>query len=96
MRGLRGREQRGARFAVIVQSTELLALSTVIVAPTSTSALPASFRPEIEVEGIRTRVIVDHLAAADLSRIGDPVRTLTWNEMGAVDRALELVLGLAR
>lgn len=96
MRGVRGHEQRGARFAVIVQSTELLTLSTVIVAPTSTGALPASFRPEIEVEGVRTRVMVDHLAAVDLSRIGESVRMLTWEEMGAVDRALEIVLGLAR
>jgi mRNA interferase MazF len=96
MRGLRGDEQRGARFAVIVQLTELLPLSTVIVAPTSTGALPASFRPEIEVEGVRTRVMVDHLAAADLSRIGESVRMLTWEEMGAVDRALEIVLGLSR
>jgi mRNA interferase MazF len=94
MRGLRGHEQRGDRFAVIVQSTDLLSLSTVIVAPTSTGAQPTSFRPELEIEGARTRVMVDHLAAVDLSRIGDAVRMLSWDEMGAVDRALETVLGL--
>ena len=96
MRGLRGREQRGARYAVIVQSTELLTLSTVVVAPTSTGAQPATFRPEIDIAGVRTRVMVDHLAATDVSRIGETVRILSWKELDEVDRALETVLGLAR
>ena len=96
LRGLRGREQRGARYAVIVQSTELLTLSTVVVAPTSTGAQPATFRPEIDIEGVRTRVMVDHLAATDVSRIGETVRMLSWEELDEVDRALETVLGLAR
>ena len=94
-RGLRGHEQRGARYAVVVQSNELMEMSTVIVAPTSTQARPASFRPEIEVEGLRTRVMVDHIAAADLSRLGETVRALSWGELADVDRALRLVLGLA-
>ena len=42
-RGLRGHEQRGSRFAVIVQNDALLAMSTVIVAPTSTGGCPTSF-----------------------------------------------------
>lgn len=96
MRGLRGREQRGARYAVIVQSTELLTLSTVVVAPTSTGAQPATFRPQIDIEGVRTRVMVDHLAATDVSRIGETVRMLSWEELDEVDQALETVLGLAR
>ena len=37
-RGTRGHEQRGARYAVIVQADEFLDLSTVLIAPTSTSA----------------------------------------------------------
>ena len=96
MRGPRDREQRGARYAVIVQSTELLTLSTVVVAPTSTGAQPATFRPEIDIEGVRTRVMVDHHAATDVSRIGETVRMLSWEELDEVDRALETVLGLAR
>ncbi len=52
-RGVRGREQRGARYAVVVQADEFLGLSTVLVAPTSTSARPASFRPVITLEGSR-------------------------------------------
>ena len=41
-RGARGHEQRGARFAVVVQADEFLDLSTVLVSPTSASAQPAS------------------------------------------------------
>jgi mRNA-degrading endonuclease toxin of MazEF toxin-antitoxin module len=39
-----GHEQRENRYAVVVQP-DLLPLSTWLVAPTSTSARPASFRP---------------------------------------------------
>ena len=95
-RGARGHEQRGARYGVVLQAGDLLALSTVIVAPTSTSAQPASFRPEISVAGSRTRVLVDQLTAVDRSRIGRSAGTITWRELGEVDVALELALGLAR
>lgn len=39
----RGHVQHGRRFAVIVQADDLLALSTIVVCPTSTSTPPASF-----------------------------------------------------
>ena len=42
-----GHEQQGERFGVVVQSDALLPRSVVVVAPTSRSARPASFRPEI-------------------------------------------------
>jgi mRNA interferase MazF len=35
-----GHEQRGARFAVVVQSDEFLGLSTTLVAPTSVEQTP--------------------------------------------------------
>src|ERR1700721_2881437 len=59
-----GHEQRGPRYAVAIQSDAIL-LSTLIVAPTSTSAQPAIFRPEIEMDGTRTRLLVDQIAAVD-------------------------------
>jgi mRNA interferase MazF len=90
----RGREQRGPRFAVVVQAGELLGLSTVIVAPTSRSAAPATFRPEVEVAGDVTRILVEHLRAIDLQRLGEHTGRLTARELRAVDDALELVLGL--
>jgi mRNA interferase MazF len=90
----RGREQRGPRVAVVVQAAELLGLSTVIVAPTSRSAAAATFRPEVEVGGDATRIMVEQLRAVDLRRLGEPAGRLTASELRAVDEALELVLGL--
>jgi mRNA interferase MazF len=79
---------------VIVQADELLGLSTVVIAPTSRSAAPATFRPEVEVAGERTRIMVEQLRAVDLERLGDSAGRLTARELRAVDEALELVLGL--
>jgi mRNA interferase MazF len=90
----RGREQRGPRFAVVVQAAELLGLSTVIVAPTSRSAAAATFRPEVEVGGDATRIMVEQLRAVELQRLGEPAGRLTASALRAVDEALELVLGL--
>lgn len=93
-RSARGREQRGRRYGVVVQNDDLMALSTVIVAPTSTSARPTSFRPEIEVKGARTRVLVEQLGAVDPTRLGTSVGFLRRSELEEVDRALGAVLGL--
>jgi mRNA interferase MazF len=93
-RGARGRELRGERFAVVVQADELLALSTVIVAPTSTRARPATFRPAIEVAGTITRVLVEQTTVVDPQRLGPSAGRLDAEEMHAVDKALTVVLGL--
>jgi mRNA interferase MazF len=90
----RGHEQRGSRYGVIVQADALLGLSTAIVAPTSRSAAPATFRPEIQLAGETTRVLVEQLRAVDLSRLDRHAGRLTSDEQQAVDDALELVLGL--
>jgi mRNA interferase MazF len=89
-----GHEQQGARYGVVVQADELLPRSVVIVAPTSRSARAASFRPEVEVAGEQTRVLVEQLGAVDAQRLGKRVRQLTAAEMWAVDDALTTVLGL--
>ena len=93
-RDRRGSEQRGERFAVVVQADELLALSTVLVAPTSRSAPARSFRPLIEVRGEATRVLVEQTTAVSTERLGDSAGRLTGQELRAVDEALALVLGL--
>jgi len=93
-RGAHGHEQRGARFAVVVQADEFLELSTVLVAPTSTSALPASFRPAITLEGTETRVLVEQTTVVDPQRLGRSGGRLDASELRAVDEALMLVLGL--
>jgi mRNA interferase MazF len=92
-RDARGHEQRGNRYAVVVQS-DLLPLSTWLVAPTSTSARPASFRPEVEVGDEKTLVLVEQTAAADPERLGQLVGHLTAAELAAVDTSLRIVLAL--
>ena len=90
----RGHEQSGSRFAVLVQADELLGLSTVLVAPTSRSVLPASFRAEVEIAGERTRVMVEQLRALDVQRLDELAGRLSAREMRDVDDALSLVLAL--
>lgn len=93
-KGARGREQAGERYALVVQSDDL-PLSTWIVAPTSTGRRAASFRPEIEIKGTKTRVMVEQLTVIDPQvRLGEFAGRLTGSEMQAVDAALRAVLAL--
>ncbi len=89
-----GHEQAGERFAVVVQADEMLPRSVVIVAPTSRSARPASFRPEIEIGGTVTRILVEQLGAVDVHRLGKRMGHVTVEEIWALDDALATVLGL--
>lgn len=89
-----GHEQRGRRFGVVVQSDAFLPRSVVLVAPTSTSAKPASFRPEIEIDGTPTRVLVEQVGAVDVQRLGHLAGHLSPEELWGVDAALLTVLGL--
>lgn len=93
-RKARGREQRGARFAVVVQADEFLGLSTVLVTPTSTSAQPATFRPTVTLDGSKTYVLVEQTSVVDPQRLGRSAGRLEAAELRAVDDALALVLGL--
>jgi mRNA interferase MazF len=68
--------------------------STWLVAPTSTSARAASFRPEVEIGGNVTRVLAEQTAAVDPSRLGKSVGYLSLEEMRRVDAALRTVLDL--
>ena len=90
----RGREQAGVCHGVIVQADELLALSTVLVAPTCRSAPPRSFRPTIRIGDQDTRILVEQLRVIDVARLGDSVGRLSAQEIHALDAALEDVLGL--
>ena len=92
-RDAKGHEQHGPRYAVVVQS-EVFALSTWLVAPTSTASLPASFRPDVEIAGRRTRVLAEQTTAVDPSRLGGNAGHLTFDELRQVDAALRLVLAL--
>jgi mRNA interferase MazF len=77
-----------------VQADELLALSTVLVSPTSTAAPPRSFRPVIELGGMPTRVLVEQTTAVSTDRLGESVGRLSAIELHQLDAALALVLGL--
>jgi mRNA interferase MazF len=93
-RGSRGHEQRGRRYAVVVQTDFLAELFTVVVVPTSTTALATVFRPEVLVAGRKTRVLTEQVRAIDGSRLGRRAGTLAESDLHAVDDALRLVLGL--
>lgn len=90
----RGHEQKGPRYAVIVQSDDV-PLSTCLVAPTSTGRRGASFRPEITVDGTKTRVMVEQLTVIDPHvRLGAFAGRLDAGEMQAVDEAIRDLLAL--
>ncbi|WP_007023866.1 type II toxin-antitoxin system PemK/MazF family toxin [Saccharomonospora iraqiensis] len=91
--GARGNEQQGRRFAVIVQS-DRFASSTVTVALTSTRAGPAIYRPEVELDGSKTRVLTDQIHSVSPDRLGEFAGTLDNGELAELDRALLLKLGL--
>ena len=93
-RAARGREQRGARYAVVVQADEIMALSTTLISPTSTRAHPATFRPAITLAGGETRVLVEQTTVVDPQRLGRSAGRLDPDELRAVDEALALILSL--
>ena len=86
--------QHGHRFAVIVQADDLLALSTVVICPTSSSTPPATFHPEVTAGDESTRVMCEMVGAVDARNLGDRTGHLTLDELRRVDDALQLVLGL--
>lgn len=90
----RGHVQHGRRHAVIVQADDLLALSAVVICPTSSSAPPASFHPDITVGEEPTRVLCEMVGAVDARALGKHVGHLALDEIRAVDEALVLVLDL--
>ncbi len=92
-RSVRGKEQRGARYAVVVQSDDLL-LSTVLVAPTSRSAPPRVFRPTITIQGEQTQVLIEQATAIAPERLGEPVGHVSRNELEEINRSLRLALAL--
>jgi mRNA interferase MazF len=90
----RGRVQHGRRYAVIVQADDLLALSTIVICPTSRSAPPASFHPEITLKDEPTQILCEMVGAVDARALGKQIAHLTHEQMGTVDDAVLLVLDL--
>ncbi|MEK6276294.1 MAG: type II toxin-antitoxin system PemK/MazF family toxin [Actinomycetota bacterium] len=90
----RGRVQHGRRYALIVQADDLLALSTIVICPTSQSTPPASFHPEVSIVDDPTRVMCEMVGAVDARALGKQVAHLTLDEMQSIADALSLVLDL--
>jgi mRNA interferase MazF len=95
MPGKRGQVQHGRRFAVIVQADDLLALSTVVICPTSRSAFTASFHPEVIIAGQPTQVLCEMVGAIDARALGERVGHLAHDELRSIEDALLLVLDLS-
>lgn len=92
----RGHVQHGRRYAVVVQSPDLGALSTTVICPTSRSAGSASFHPEVTISGAATFVMCEMVSAIDVRTLTRHAGRLTLDEIREVDAALELVLDLGR
>jgi len=90
----RGHEQRGRRYAVVM-SPSSMPWSVITVVPTSTTAQPAVFRPELEIMGATTRFLVDQIRTIDITYVhGDPVDYLDRDDMAEVEHAVARYLGL--
>jgi mRNA interferase MazF len=92
-RGARGSEQRGSRYAVVLQSDDLL-LSTILVAPTSRSAPPRVFRPTITIGEEQTQVLIEQTAAVAPERLGELVGRVSRTELEEINNSLRLALEL--
>lgn len=90
----RGHERRGRRYGLVLSPTSM-PWSVATVIPTSTTAQPAVFRPELLIAGKATRLLVDQTRSIDVSFIhGDPVDYLTRDDLAQVEHAVSRYLGL--
>lgn len=90
----RGHEQGGKRLGVVVSPSDS-PLSVVTVIPTSTSAGPSLHRPELEIAGRVTRLLVDQVRSIDIRYVvGDPVDYLSRDQVVDVELALAHYLGV--
>ncbi len=90
----RSHEQGGKRLGLLVSPSDS-PLSVVTVIPTSTSAGPSIHRPEIDIAGRSTRMLVDQIRSIDGGYVvGDPVDYLTRDQLMEVELALSHYLGV--
>lgn len=90
----RGHEQGGRRYAVILSPSDMN-WSVATIVPTSTRAQRSIFRPELEVMGASTLVLVDQIRTIDVNYLSDdPVDYLTRDQMGDIEHALAHYLGI--
>jgi len=89
-----GHEQGGKRLGIVV-SLNNNNWSVCTIVPTSTSAQPATFRPELEIAQTPTRALVDQIRTVDARRLfGDPVDYLTHFDLRNLEWIIAEYLGL--
>lgn len=90
----RGHEQGGRRLGIVLSPTDM-PWSVATVVPTSTSAHPATFRPELTVAGEATKALADQIRTIDTDHIhGEPVDYLGRDDLALVEQAVVRYLGL--
>jgi mRNA interferase MazF len=90
----RGHEPRGRRYGLVLSPSDM-PWSVATIVPTSSSAQPAVFRPELDVAGTPTRFLVDQIRTVDVRYIhGEPVHYLDGHELAEVEHAVTRYLGL--
>ena len=90
----RRQEHGGKRLGLVVSPSDS-PLSVVTVIPTSTSAGPSVHRPELEIAGRPTWVLIDQIRSIDSDYVvGDPVDYLTRDQLAGVELALAHYLGV--
>ncbi|WP_328591629.1 type II toxin-antitoxin system PemK/MazF family toxin [Occultella glacieicola] len=69
----RGYEQGGRRLGLVLSPSQMN-WSVATIVPTSTSAGPATFRPELLIDGRQTLLLVDQIRTVDTDYlVGEPV-----------------------
>lgn len=90
----RGHEQRGRRYGLVLSPTAM-PWNVVTIVPTSTSAQPAAFRPELSVAGEASRLMVDQIRTVEVKFVhGEPVDFFGHDEMSVVEDVVRRYLGL--
>lgn len=90
----RGHEQGGRRYGLVLSPSEMN-WSVATIVPTSTSARPATFRPELVIDGQQTLLLVDQIRTVDTAYlVGDPIDYLNHDELTTVEQAVIHYLGL--
>ena len=88
------RRQMPPRSVVLLQAPELVGLHTALIAPVSSLAAAATFRPDIDLDGEPARVLVERLRAVDCKRLAERVGRLSPSEQEEVNKATAAVLAL--
>jgi mRNA interferase MazF len=92
-RNTSGHEQRGPRYGIVIQSDAVMR-STVMVIPTSTSAIDDGTRVKLTISGVKTQALTEQMAAIDRGRLGQKVGRLDIETMRRIETALRLLLGM--